>query len=88
MSTTTFKPLTKRIRLQECKGEYLSRTGQRITNDEIAKVCFHGSRLKPLNRRSLLTQWNAGERMARLDEKTLAGIVDALGCKVKDLTGE
>lgn len=80
--------LTKRIKLQEQKGEYLSRTGKRITNADIAKVCFRGSRINPAMRRNLLTQWNAGDRLARLDEKILAGIAEALGCGVKDLTGE
>lgn len=83
-----FVPPTKRLRLNEMKGEFLTRTGKRITNDDIAAVAFKRSRLKHTRRINLLSQWNNGNVLSQVTPEALAGMAEALGCKVKDLTGE
>lgn len=77
-----------RLRLTEQKAEYLTRTGQKITNRAIAEIAFKGMRIDPKKRGELLSRWDAGERMKHCTDRILTGICTALGCTVKDLTGE
>lgn len=83
MNTTT-----KRLRLTQCKADYFTRTGVKITNRAIAEIAFKGMRIDPKKRGELLSRWDAGERLSHLNERILTGICTALGCTVKDLTGE
>jgi hypothetical protein len=84
----SFAPPTERLRITECKADYLSRTKRKITNRAIAEIAFKGMRIDPKKRGELLSRWDAGERLSHLNERILTGICTALGCTVKDLTGE
>lgn len=83
-----FTTITERLRITECKADYLSRNKRKITNRAIAEVAFKGMRITPKRRGELLSFWDAGTRLHEVNERVLNGIAEALACTVKDLTGE
>ena len=88
MTQPTFAPPTERLRITECKADYLSRTKRKITIRAIAEVAFKGMRITPKRRGELLSFWDAGTRLHEVNERVLNGMAEALGCTVQDLTGE
>lgn len=79
---------TTRLRIQEMRAAYRSRTGLRITNTSIAKTVFRNHNIKQGRRLTLLSQWDSGVSLNQLTPKMLNSMAEALGCSVKDLTGE
>lgn len=81
-------PITSRLRIAEMRTAYRTKTGEKITNKDIALIVFKGERVAPATRWSLLSNWDSGDRLSKCEERHLERMCDVLKCSRKELTGE